>query len=83
MRVIKSNKKVIERVCVCHKCESVLGITEEDLQWRDGNWSVICPVCDARGYLTETDKGEIFPWIVEEQNDEELSDNDAVWLNKI
>lgn len=75
MRIIKAAKKTDEFITSCKQCKSILGVREVDLKWINMNWAFECPVCDIINNI-DNDKAELFPWIMEDENDWELpSDN--------
>lgn len=79
MRIIKAAKKADELTDTCYQCNSILGVRESDLEWKDGNWSFICPVCQVRNFFVNQDKSELFPWLMEDEKDDNtVSDNHSM-----
>ena len=74
MRIIKAAKKKDELVVTCDTCKSIIGLREVDVRWYNDAWSYTCPVCSAINYFVTEDKSDLFPWIMEDEN-EVQSDN--------
>ena len=77
MRIIKSARKVREARIECLNCHSILGIEENDIYYRNMDYQVTCPVCDAIIMGLNTDV--LFPWIMEDKaDDRELQGNNVM-----
>ena len=76
MRIIKSAKKTDEFIAVCGHCSSIVGITEDDVRWGNGSYLFTCPVCDHTINLGYDELDDMFPWIMEDED--EASSNNSV-----
>lgn len=77
MRIIKAAKRPEEYITSCHRCHSVLGVREVDIEWINADWTFECPVCGIKNQIDQ-DISELFPWQLEEVEDEKISDNHIV-----
>lgn len=82
MRIIKSAQKVREARIECVNCHSILGIEEDDIYYRNMDYQVTCPVCNA--IIMGLNEAVLFPWIMEDETDDrELQGDNAVRLNSL
>ena len=89
MRIIKAAKKVDEFTVTCDNCGSVLGVRKNDFNssTRLGDnecteWTYYCGVCSCVNHLKGS-LSDLFPWIMEDENDRELQSNNTVRFHSI
>ena len=70
MRIIKAAKRTEEYVTVCSNCRSILGLTVGDLSNESSGFSFYCAVCGCRNHIKAEYKDTLFPWMMEEEEDE-------------
>ena len=80
MRIIKSARKIREARIECLNCHSILGIEEDDIYYRNMDYQVTCPVCDA--IIMGLNKVVLFPWIMEDEaDDRQLQSDNSMRVN--
>ena len=89
MRIIKAAKKIDEFTVTCDNCGSILGIMRNDLTNNSmigdsecKKWTYYCGVCKCMNHLAGT-LSELFPWIMEDENDRELQSDNTVRFHSI
>ena len=83
MRIIKAAKLETEREEICYNCKSVLGVTMNDLEWKDTAWGFRCAVCGKRTQYAVEHKEDLFKWIMEDSNDGQLQSDNSVRINAL
>ena len=73
MRIIRAAKRVQEAVITCPNCKSILGIEEDDIEYKNMNHQVFCPVCET--WIGDFNKNVLFPWKMEDEENEVPCDN--------
>lgn len=81
MRIIKAAKKTDEFITECGHCDSIIGITPSDVRWGNGSYRFDCPVCNHINDLGYDDLDDMFPWIMEE--DDEVPGDNSVRINSL
>lgn len=81
MRIIKAAKKTDEFIAVCGHCNSIVGITADDVRWGNGSYRFTCPVCDHTIDLGYDELDDMFPWIMEEEN--EIPSDNPMRINSL
>lgn len=76
MRIIKAAKKTDEFITECEHCGSIVGINEDDVNWGYKSYCFNCPVCDHAIDLGCDRLDDMFPWIME--NEDEASSNNSM-----
>ena len=69
MRIIKAAKRTDEFITECGRCGSIVGINEEDVRWGNGSYRFDCPVCNRTNDLGYDDLEDMFPWIMEDEDE--------------
>lgn len=89
MRIIKAAKKTDEFIVTCNNCGSILGIRRNDLNnstRRDDveceDWTYFCGVCSCKNHLMGT-LTDLFPWVMEDENDRQLQSDNAMRKHEV